>query len=591
MPAAALKMPVFLLVRRVLLTLAPVLLVVAVLAASWGRSLYYLSHGLLAQTLPPVGSPDPRIVLVALDDATLEDPQMPVWGPGILRRSAHGRLLDELREGGAAIVGFDIAFIGKSEPGEDAALRAALDRASSTVLAVEARPKSPDNTQDRFLEPEPLLADARSVRLASPTVRRFGFTSEVLGVEMEQSRGDGRTLNALSFECYKAALGQDDLGASHTYGRVGANDLMIIRWSGGPYREAFRAISYRDVWSGAWKRQAPDLFRGKTVLVGSFATMGNADILNTPVGKMPGVAVHAFALRTLFNRDWIRNDSYLATWVVAVLAALAVCLSLYLLRPWAALGAMVATCLLVVAVSVLAFRARYWIGPFEPILSASLAGLFGFVVRSAFARQSLERFAGVEAAGYLEREGAIQTRVQEATIVFADVRGYTALSETLSPAELMDVLNEHFEWMDGIIIRHGGRVDKHIGDALLAVFEETRRGPGHAERAVAAAREMLQTANCRRGPAAEIGFGVGLHTGEISKGILGQKRGKQEYGIIGDAVNVAARLEQSTRLLDVPVLISEETVRHLKTGEGLRRLEPLRLKGKAEPVGVYTLDP
>jgi adenylate cyclase len=303
---------------------------------------------------------------------------------------------------------------------------------------------------------------------------------------------------------------------------------------------------------------------------------------------MPGVVVHAFALRTLLNHDWIRGENLLGTWLVALTSALLVCLSVYLVRPWAALLVMLGAGAAVLAISVIAFRARVWIGPVEPLLCLVLSGLVGFVYRSAFARQSLDRFAGEEAARSLERHGSIDTRVQRATVLFADVRGYTTLSETLSPAELMEVLNEHFEWMDGIIVRHEGRVDKHIGDALMAVFEGTRRGKSHAERAVRAAQEMVATAGARRGRAAEIEFGIGVHTGETSTGVLGHKERKQEFGTIGDAVNVAARLEQNTRALDVQLLVSEDTI-HEGDVNDLRRLEPLTLKGRTEPVVVYTL--
>lgn len=584
-----LRSPSARLLWRTAFTLAPVLLIVFLIGARWGRSLYYLSHSYLSQTLPPPRTPDPRVVLVALDDETLSDPRIPRWAPNILRRRAHARLLRELKQAGASVVGFDVAFVGESDPEDDGALRKALDAMPSTVLVADARTDRDAGNADRFVEPSPALSGSASVRLASPTVVRLAATSEVLGVQMEQGRGDGRTLNALSFEAYKAAQGRDDLSASGRYGRVGANEMMIIRWSTDSYRRAFPVISYREVWDGSWRGKDPDLFRGRTVLIGSFATLGGSDIFNTPAGKMPGVVVHAFALRTLLNGDWIRNDFQAPTWGIAVLCALLVCLSVYLLRPWAVLLAMFGTAALALGLSMAAFRARLWLGPVEPLLSIGLAGLLGFVYRAGFARRNLERFAGAEAARCLEREGTIDTKVHRATVLFADVRGYTTLSESLSPAELMEVLNQHFEWMDGIIERHGGRVDKHIGDALMAVFEGSRRGQGHAERAVRAALEMIDTAGLRKGPAAEIEFGIGVHTGEISTGVLGHRERKQEYGTIGDAVNVAARLEQNTRSAAVPLLVSEESVNEFGAAFRLRRLEPLQLKGRAEPVVVYTL--
>jgi adenylate cyclase len=551
-------------------------------AAGRGRLLYYFSHSALARTLPAAPPPDERVVLVKLDDETLDDPRLAQWAPGILRRREHARLVRQLRAGGARVIGFDIQFIGESE--DDAEFRAALDGVPSAVLAVETRPRS---VGERIEEPAPLLASAPSVRLASPTVRQFAATSEVMGVEMEQPRPDGRVLNALSFECWKAAADRDDVAASRSYGRVGPNEMMIIRWFRQPPEEVFPTISYRAVWDGSWQRSRPDLFRDRIVLVGSYATTGKADTLKTPVGPLPGVAVHACALKTLLDRAWVREEAAWATWLLATALAGGVAVAVLYLRPWGGLLALVAALAVGAAISVAAFQARVWLGLIEPALAVGLTATFGFVARAAAARVSLERFAGAEAARELER-GGIHTRTQQATILFADVRGYTTLSESLSPAELMDVLNAHFRWVDGIIARHGGRVDKHIGDALMAVFEGTRAGRGHAERALRAAAEIVRTADARSGPAAEIDFGIGLHTGEISTGLLGDSR-KQEYGSIGDAVNVAARLQQATRDLDVRLLVSEDT--HRAAGETLplRALEPLLLKGKSEPIGAYTL--
>src|SRR5207247_1172440 len=106
---------------------------------------------------------------------------------------------------------------------------------------------------------------------------------------------------------------------------------------------------------------------------------------------------------------------------------------------------------------------------------------------------------------------------------------------------------------------HGGRVDKHVGDAMMAVFEGTREGCTHAARALEAAAELVGGAEQRRGAASRLAFGIGIHTGAIFTAELGER--KREVGTVGDAVNIAARLEQSTRAAGVPVLISEEAAR------------------------------
>ncbi len=550
------------------------------------RLLYYQSHGLLTRLvarLPGAARPDARIVLVYLDDATLTDARLPLWTTGVLHRRAHARVLRELTAAGASVVGFDVAFIDPSP--DDGEFRRALDGARSVVLIAEARAATRDLSERAFLAPTPRLADSPSVRIASPLVRRNAGAAEVLGVEMEQLLPDGRTINALSFECWKAALGRDDQSASFSYKTVGTNNVAVIRWPR-PV-SGFAGVSYRDVWDGSWKRRDPHLFRNRIVLIGSTSTFGRADVLKTPLGALPGVTVHASALHTLLQGGWTQQQGQAVAWLVTLTAVLLPTLAVSRLRPWPALLAALAVAATVVAGSVLALWRGYWIGPWQPLLATVPFIVFGFVRRSAFFGSMLRRYAGTEAERQLVSRGRVETRTQRATVLFADVRGYTDLSETLEPSELMEVLNEHYRWLDGLVEKHGGRVDKHIGDAMMAVFEGAARGRPHAARALDAAREMVRTAGGRQGPAAGLAFGIGLHTGEVSTGELGRE--KAEYGSVGDAVNVAARLQQATRAAGVVVLLSEETAAETGTA-GLRELEPLTLRGRSAPVAVYTLD-
>lgn len=553
------------------------------------RTLYFLSHQILAAAPAPAPRPDPRIVLVRLDDDTLADPEIPHWGPTVLARRAHAKVVRELTAAGARVIGFDVAFIGESTRKDDGELARALDdpRTPSVVLVVGARANEADTSSSRFIEPPPALAGAAGVRLSSPVVVREALSAQVLGVRMEQPYPDGRTLNALAFECYKAGRRLDDLSASFTYAIVDEHGTMKVRWPRPPLEGAFSTVSYRDVWNGSWRSRGAGLFKDQIVLIGSFATLGHTDVLKTPFGETPGVVVHACALQTLLDRAAPRGLAPWWTLCLAVAAGIMAILSAYRLRPLAAFAALVA---LIAGIWVLAFglyRAGTWIGPVEPTLAVAWFGFVGFLASSSFARGIIARYAGKQVAEQLATTGSIRAGGQTATVFFADVRGYTSLSETLSPAELMAVLNEHFRWMDGIVERHGGRVDKHIGDAMMAVFEGTRGGRNHAERALAAASEMVRDAGKRRGAAAEITFGIGIHTGDIFTAELGSA--KQEVGTVGDAVNVAARLEQSTRTVGVTVLASEDVVREAGREAELRPLEPLALKGKSEPVAVYTL--
>ncbi len=569
---------------RILLTS---LIAVGIVALLPQQRMQYATQAFLVRWRPPAARPDPRITIVAMDDETLADESIPQFIPGVLRRSAHAKVTRELVEGGAKVIGFDIAFLGSTNAADDEALRREIERANSVVLVVQAKANA-KNRAERFEEPLPLLSGAASVRLSSPLVRRAAATGEVLGITLEQNRADGRTLNAFAFECYKAFTAADDLGASHTYDTVGSEAMMTPRWPGAPVEKAFETVSYRDVWSGEARKRDPERFRDRMVLIGSTATVGATDTLKTPAGDVPGVIVHAAAAQTLLNRDWIREQGMLGGWVLTLLLCLMASSAGYLLKPFLSFAGVAASVGLALFAGVYFFvQQRQWINFMPAAVGAPLAWMLAVSMRAWFARRMLERFAGVDAAGQLEATGGLRARTQTATILFADVRGYTDLSERLNPAELMDVLNEHFQWMDGVVARHGGRVDKHMGDAMMAVFEPRRGKPDHAARALAAAREMVACASQRKGPAAELEFGIGIHTGEISTGALG--RGKLEYGSVGDAVNVAARLQQSSASVGAIVLVSEEAYRDAGEPEGFRAMEPMTLKGRSEPVSVFTL--
>jgi adenylate cyclase len=228
-----------------------------------------------------------------------------------------------------------------------------------------------------------------------------------------------------------------------------------------------------------------------------------------------------------------------------------------------------------------------WIDPMATTVAAVTAFAARLFWQSIVSLRALARFVAPEVAQELAATGRLASRHEkerEATVLFADIRGYTDLSEDLAPSEVLRTLNEHFKWMDAIIRAHGGRVDKHVGDAMMAVF--TAPPNDHAARAVAAAAALLQGSVTRATP--EVRFGIGIHTGILATGTLGSE--KAEYAAIGDTVNIAARLESATKELDVPVLVSAATSARLRSELKLLPLGEIALKGKSEPVQVYTLE-
>jgi adenylate cyclase len=174
-----------------------------------------------------------------------------------------------------------------------------------------------------------------------------------------------------------------------------------------------------------------------------------------------------------------------------------------------------------------------------------------------------------------------------ATVLIVDIRGFTTFADRTTAREAVAYLNEFFELVVPIVTRHGGHVNKLLGDGLLGIFGAPERLPDHADRAVAAAAGMLAAVESEFGERCRIG--IGINSGLVLVGTIGGG-GVDEFGVIGDPVNVAARVQDATRELSEPVLLTEAT-RCLLDGAAIR-LEAhgaLRLKGKAEAVEIYGL--
>jgi adenylate cyclase len=192
------------------------------------------------------------------------------------------------------------------------------------------------------------------------------------------------------------------------------------------------------------------------------------------------------------------------------------------------------------------------------------------------------------AAGGLPKGGE---RV-EVTVMTADIRGFTSISERLAPDRIVEVLNRYFEAMVEIIFANDGTLISFVGDGLWAVFGLPAARPGDADRAVAAARAMgrrLAELNAE-GAFAEVGglrIGIAVHSGEVLAGTIGSDR-RQEYTVIGDTVNTAARLEEANKELHTELLVSEATVSRLTSPDGLTPKGEIPIRGRKATLAIYS---
>jgi adenylate cyclase len=183
----------------------------------------------------------------------------------------------------------------------------------------------------------------------------------------------------------------------------------------------------------------------------------------------------------------------------------------------------------------------------------------------------------------------------ELTILFSDIRGFTTISEKMSPEDVVGLLNPYLEIMSSIIHKHGGTVDKYEGDAIVAFFGEPIPHKDHAVRAARAALEMGAALNQlnvkwhREGTYRDtLQMGIGLNTGEVFVGLLGSQE-RVNYTIIGDTANLAARLQDQTKEFGFPILISGETYNQIKNQFYAEFVAKRVLKGKSEAVEIFRL--
>ncbi|MDD3013789.1 MAG: adenylate/guanylate cyclase domain-containing protein [Candidatus Gastranaerophilales bacterium] len=364
--------------------------------------------------------------------------------------------------------------------------------------------------------------------------------------------------------------------------------------------------SYEQIKNGQKPILSPDIFKDKIVVIGATATALN-DIKSTPLGSnYSGVDIQATCIDNILNNDFIHKPSPVIRFIILFGVTVITLLAILLLQPL--YSTIFILLLLVGYFNICAFIA--YPNNFALDITVPLAFIFcSFTVGYGYKyilENSKKRQIQKIMAKYISKD--VMTNVlnniedvklggkrAEVTVLFADIRGFTSISESLDPEQVSAILNLYFSEMIPIILKHNGMLNKFMGDALLAVFGAPIENSEHPIMAVKCAIEMLEKVKELQQKWLEenntlIEIGIAISTGEVFLGNIGSED-RLEYTVIGDTVNIASRIEALNKLFNTKLLISQTTFEKVEKIKNLDyiKIKSVPIRGKSEPIDIYEI--
>lgn len=581
----------------------------------------------------PKKAPDDVIIV------NIDDPSLAQYGQWPWPRKYHGQLTERLRQLGAKAILFDVLFIEQSREGhlDDQYFANAIRDAGnvflpvynidevgglnpSTVAPVPAKFLYPVDFRRKFhnvyqggVPPLPVLSQylqgSGTVSLTPDVDGAYRHVSLLVGRPGEPNIGYPHI--ALDVCRYLLGLDKKDVVLDEG-GEIRMGDYVNIPVTGpqqatlyyygppkGSHKE-FPSISYADVFNDA--AAAKYNFSNRVVLVGWTAT-GVTDIRPGPLDPVrPGVGVNATLIDNILHGDFMIETPETINFIMVLLIGSIMGIIIIRLSP--AKGGLFTLGFFAVYSSLAYWfftRSNIIIEVIPPTLVIFLAYATITAYRLGTEEKEKKRIRDTfgsyvtsqvvdELLKHPEKASLGGSR-KDISILFADVRGFTSMSEKMAPERVVEYLNDLFEPMNEIIFEHEGTIDNIIGDCLMAIWNAPADQEDHAERAVRAGLAMLTgLKRLQKEWEAQgrplLSMGVGINTGEVVVGNVGSASRKQ-YTVIGDDVNLAARLESLTRQYQVDIIIGEATYNIIKEKVRARHLGEVIVKGKSKPVAIY----
>jgi adenylate cyclase len=368
-------------------------------------------------------------------------------------------------------------------------------------------------------------------------------------------------------------------------------------------RGVFPRVSLADVYENSFDQS---VVKGRAVII-AVTAIGTFDQRVTPFSpNVPGAEVHAAALQNMIDGRELRRPTLYVQIEMMMAVLLALLLGLLLPRLTATAGLVLFASVALLAALLnffVLFPRDMWFHdvPLALQLAFSWAGItvWGYLTTGRDKARLKKEFSTVLAPTVVEQlldnpqMAGLGGAEREMTVMFSDIRGFTSMSEKLTPEGLTAFLNEYLTPMTDILIQREGTLDKYMGDAIMAFWGAPIEQKDHAARAALAAIDMLEKLDemklkWRAEGKPELDIGIGLNSGLMRVGFMGSER-MRNYTVLGDNVNLGSRLEGTNKNYGTHIIVSETTYQQAKGVAYGRWLDAVRVKGKREPVNIYEL--
>ncbi|MBW2987764.1 adenylate/guanylate cyclase domain-containing protein [Candidatus Woesearchaeota archaeon] len=516
------------------------------------------------------------ISIIAIDDKSIQEIGRWPWD-----RTVFIDILEKLNN--TAVTGIDVAFFEPFDEEIDKKLAEQIKKNNNVVLPVEYMFDNNKITTE-LLAPIPELKEA-AARLAF-----INFYTDTDGIVRSVPLNVDNNYNSFSSEIYSLYLNKEF---------VFDEDRLLVNFVGKPY--SFRTVSFVDVIEDKIDTSE---FNNKIVLIGATSPDLHDDyIVPTSEGKaMPGVELHANALQTMITKNFLACLNKIYVFLIIFLLTLITSILLSKLRMRYGTPALAA----IAAIYLIIVFKYFDKGLILPIIYPILAIGFTYVaivLFSYFYEERTKRWV-INIFGKYTSKAVVDDILQKAekdnidlqgeernvTILFADIRGFTAMSEKMTPHEVVSMLNKYLGEMTESVFNFEGTLDKYIGDCIMAIFNAPLEQPDHAMQAIKASMDMqerIKQVQSKEKDVPRVDVGIGLNTGPAVIGNIGSQK-RVDYTAIGDTVNTASRMCSLAGKGEL--IITENTYKLVKDKIKVKKLDPVKVKGKEKPLQVYLVE-